>query len=328
MTLTPATAMTRTAAVAGAALMLSIGATAAHAGDNGPLVYSAIDPGSHTVQVFRIGAGGGGLRQLSQADSQGQWNECPSVSPSGQAVYYDTLDRNQPGPSAIWKMTIDGDNAKAVSHTNKSVACPSVSPDGKMIAYLQYSKKSQYAQIGVMKKNGTEAKTLLAKDNVSYYSPQYSPDGTMLSVIKVTYTSQGMDKSSDVITVDLATGKQKNLTKNLNGMFDGNGWDPNGKGLVTVRDDRKLLRIFTNGSQPGKLVRVQSGESIASPVYAPTRSRIAYLVCDGDCGDPMLPGEGSIWTVKKNGTSAKNVFTGSPSTNVPADALFWAAKAK
>lgn len=299
----------------------------ADAPSNGALVFEAVDPTTSTVQIYRIGPGGGALKQLTQAGSPGNWNECPSWSPSGRRVFYDNADRAASTAPQILRMSAEGNNNTVISQDPQQFnACPEMSPNGKRIAFLQYGPDN-FAEVGLMRKDGSDATTLLAKKNVSYFSPQFSPDGRWLSFTKVRYNKQGQEVRADIAIVNLKSGKQTNLTSNSDASYSGNGWDPNGKGLVTTKNEKKLVRLFVNGADQQLVTKVKGKfVNLSSPVFAPDRSRIAYLVCDGDCGDPSIQDIGSIWTVRKNGSNAKALFTGSASTNLPGNKLDWAVK--
>lgn len=52
--------------------------------------------------------------------------------------------------------------------------------------------------------------------------------------------------------------------------------------------------------------------------------KIAYLQCVGDCGDPELQGQGSIWVMNANGSGKRRVFNGANGVQ-PADRLAWRA---
>jgi Tol biopolymer transport system component len=76
------------------------------------------------------------------------------------------------------------------------------------------------------------------------------------------------------------------------------------------------------------LTSVPGGESvsIASAVYSPDGKKIAYLQCDGDCGDPGLQGQGSIWVMNADGSDKQLIFNGTSGPNgvQPSDRLSWA----
>src|SRR5215218_6676814 len=72
-------------------------------GRSGPLVFSGLDPGSGKVQLYRVNSDGTGLTQLTRTTGK-VWNECPSWSASGRAIYFDRANRATTAPSRIFRI--------------------------------------------------------------------------------------------------------------------------------------------------------------------------------------------------------------------------------
>jgi Tol biopolymer transport system component len=83
-----------------------------------------------------------------------------------------------------------------------------------------------------------------------------------------------------------------------------------------MRPDGTGVRVLTrvSGAQTG----------ITSAVYSPDGRKIAYMQCTGDCGDPLLRGQGSIWVMNANGSGKHRVFNGRSGVQ-PATRLSWGA---
>ena len=78
-----------------------------------------------------------------------------------------------------------------------------------------------------------------------------------------------------------------------------------------------------NGTGVRVLTSVSGAHTgIASAVYSPDGKKIAYLQCTGDCGDPQLQGQASIWVMNANGSGKQRIFNGVNGTQ-PADRLSW-----
>ena len=64
------------------------------------------------------------------------------------------------------------------------------------------------------------------------------------------------------------------------------------------------MRSFGSASAArpcGRLIKVP-GAALSSPMFSPDGSKIAFLQCVGDCGDPQLAGTGSLWVMDADGS--------------------------
>jgi Tol biopolymer transport system component len=81
-----------------------------------------------------------------------------------------------------------------------------------------------------------------------------------------------------------------------------------------MRPNGTAIRVLTNVSG--------ANTTVAAAVYSPDGKRIAYLQCAGDCGDPLLKGQGSIWVMNADGSRKRRVFNGGNGVQ-PANRLTW-----
>ena len=80
-----------------------------------------------------------------------------------------------------------------------------------------------------------------------------------------------------------------------------------------------------NGTGVRVLTTVSGTEKgVADAIYSPDGGRFAYLQCTGDCGDPELRGQGSIWVMNANGSGKRRLFNGGNRVQ-PASRLAWRA---
>ena len=92
---------------------------------------------------------------------------------------------------------------------------------------------------------------------------------------------------------------------------------------ITAADRSAPVREHGTGVRV--LTTVSGAEtSIADAIYSPDGTKIAYLQCVGDCGDPELQGQGSIWVMNANGSGKRRVFNGANGVQ-PANRLAWRA---
>jgi Tol biopolymer transport system component len=96
--------------------------------------------------------------------------------------------------------------------------------------------------------------------------------------------------------------------------------------LLALRGQRTIVSMRPNGTGVRVLTSVSGAQTgIADAVYSPDGKKIAYLQCRGDCGDPDLQGQGSIWVINANGSGKRRVFNGRNSVQ-PANRLSWGVR--
>jgi Tol biopolymer transport system component len=289
---------------------------------NGNLVFDAVDNTNGTVQIFRVSAGGTRLKQLTATTGQ-VWNEDPAFTANGQMIYFGSLDRATTGPSHIYRMSASGkgrqlaDEASAPTHV-----WPSVNAAGTSLAVVQYGKGGQ-AVIATMKTNGTN-RTVVAKatSRQGNGSPDYAPNNGRLAFFRVTYNKNGQGIARSDLFIR-KNGRNTDITTHSAATFFTPSWAPDGRRLLAIRGQHTIVSMKPNGTDMRVLTRVSGAStSIADAVYSPSGKEIAYLRCIGDCGDPRLRGQGSVWVMNADGTGRHRVFNGTNGVQ-PANRLSW-----
>jgi Tol biopolymer transport system component len=296
-------------------------------GRNGVLAFDAVDRDTRTVQIFKVSAGGTGLEQLTTTTGA-VWNEDPSFSANGRTIYFDSLDRSTTRPSHVYRMKADGtgrrlaDRASAPTHV-----WPSVNRSGSALAVVQYGKSGQ-SVIATMRTNGANRKVVANAGRLqSNGSPEYAPTGARIAFYRVTYNRSGQGIAKSDLFVRNGT-RNRNITAHRSAKFFGPSWAPNGRKLLALRGQRTIVSMRPNGTGVRVLTRVSGAQTgIADAVYSPDGRRIAYLQCTGDCGDPDLRGQGSIWVMNAGGSGKRRVFAGGNAVQ-PASRLSWAVRAQ
>jgi Tol biopolymer transport system component len=294
-------------------------------GKNGALAFDAVDGDTKTVQIFRVSAGGTGLKQLTTTTGA-VWNEDPSFSASGQTVYFDSLDRSTTRPSHIYRMKANGtrrqlaDRASAPAHV-----WPSVNRSGSALAVVQYGERGQ-SLIATMRTNGAKRKVVANATRLqSNGSPEYAPNGARIAFYRVTYNRSGQGIAKSDLFIRSGT-RNTNITAHRSAKFFGPSWAPNGRRLLAVRGQRTIVSMRPNGTGVRVLTSVSGARTgIVDAVYSPDGKKIAYLQCTGDCGDPDLQGQGSIWVMNTNGSGKRRVFNGGNGVQ-PANRLSWGVR--
>jgi Tol biopolymer transport system component len=303
------------AAVAGG----SSAAPGSFPGQNGVIAFDAVvgQGMSGTVQIFQINASGTGLKQLTQSGGN-VWNQDPSFSANGSKIYFTSDDRSTTQPGRIYSM-----NANGSGRQNVAVGVwPAVNRAGSAVAITQYAKGGQSVVV-TTKPNGTGRKVVgNATKKQSAGGPDYAPAGTRLAWYRVTYNKNGQGFAASDLFVRNGT-RNTNITRRTSAKFFSVSWAPNGKALIAIRGQRTLVSMRPDGTGVRVLTSVSGAHTgIGSAVYSPDGTKIAYLQCAGDCGDPQLQGQGSIWVMNANGSGKQRIFNGVNGTQ-PADRLSW-----
>jgi Tol biopolymer transport system component len=291
-------------------------------GRNGALVFDAVDGVTGSVQIFKVSPAGTGLKQLTTTTGT-VWNEDPTFSANGRTIYFDSLDRATTNPSHIYRMNANGkrrrlaDGARAPTHV-----WPSVNRAGSALAVVQYGANGR-AVIATMKTSGANRKVIANATRLQGNGgPAWAPTGGRLSFYRVTYNKNGQGFAKANLFVRSGT-RNTNITARRPAKFFGASWAPNGRMLVAVRGQRTIVSMKPNGTGLRVLTRVSGAHtSITDVVYSPNGRKIAYLQCIGDCGDPRLRGQGSIWVMNANGSGKRRVFNGGTPVQ-PANRLSW-----
>jgi Tol biopolymer transport system component len=291
-------------------------------GRNGALVFDAVDQTTDTVQIFQVSSRGTGLKQLTTTTGT-VWNEDPTFNANGRAIFFDSLDRSTTNPSLIYRMRANGTGRQlADSRSAPTHVWPTVSRGGSTLAVVQYGSDG-LAKIATMRPNGTNRRVVAnATGQQGNGGPSYAPSGGRLAFYRVTYNKNGQGFKSSDLFIRNGT-RNTNITARNPAQFFGSSWAPNGRLLVAIRGEGTLVTMRPDGTGVRVLTRVSGSETgIDDAVFSPNGRQIAYLQCTGDCGDPRLQGQGSIWVINANGTGKRRVFNGGNGVQ-PANRLSW-----
>jgi Tol biopolymer transport system component len=291
-------------------------------GQNGVIAFDAVsrkDGPQGSVQIFQVSAtGSGGLKQLTSTD-QAVWNEDPAYSADGTKIYFTSDDRATAAPGRIYSMNANGSGRQGVAVG----VWPAVNRAGSAVAITQYARGGQSIVV-TTKPNGTGRKVVgNATKLQSAGGPEYAPVGTRLAWYRVTYNKNGHGNAASDLFVRNGT-HNTNITRRSSAKFYSVSWAPNGKTLVAIHGQRTIVSMRPNGTGMRVLASISGSAQthVASAVYSPDGTKIAYLQCTGDCGDPSLQGQGSIWVMNANGSGKKRIFIGGNGIQ-PSGRLSW-----
>jgi Tol biopolymer transport system component len=311
-------------ALLGAAIISGSSASAgSFPGRNGGLVFDAVDQSTRSVQIFRVSSAGSGLTQLTSTTGA-VWNEDPTYSANARTIYFDSLDRSTNRPAHVYRMNANGKGRKLVDRASAPThVWPSVNRSGSGLAVVQYENSGQ-SVIATMTSNGSNLRVVGgATRRQGAGGPSYAPSGGRIAFYRVTYNNNGQGFASSDVFVRNGN-RNTNITGKSSAQYFGASWAPNAGTLVTIRGERSIVSMRPNGTGVRVLTTVSGPPHtyVSSAVYSPDGKKIAYLQCTGNCGDPSLRGQGSVWVMNANGSGKRRVFNGGNGTQ-PATRLSW-----
>lgn len=226
----------------------------------------------------------------------------------------------------IYVMNSDGSGVRPINDQTPGVhdSYPVISPDAKRVAFIRDEGLGQYklCLIGI---DGSGLRCLTTSIT-PLGEPSWSPDGSRLAFI------QGYDQtvngfagingcSPEICVIDIASGKETNLTQGVGGTDP--AWSPDGTRIAfsSLRDGN--YEIYTMGLKGDQIQRLTYTEwAEAEPSWSPDGRQIAYVshlipYSNLDCGFMPTGGLGGGGTVEMTSSVYLMNVDGANQTSLP-----------
>ena len=136
----------------------------------------------------------------------------------------------------LWTVAVGSMEAKRITNDEKEERAARVAPDGKNIAF--YSGRSGYQDIWIVPTDGSGEPKRITKDAMELddyrFFPSWSPDSKQIAY----YSFKGDYWEDDIWVVDVATGKERQVSHNLMAM-SAPVWSPDGSTIALFANDKK-----------------------------------------------------------------------------------------
>ena len=201
--------------------------------------------------------------------TKGLATSTPMWSPDGRRIAFtrkeDIGDYMTYSDDDIFVMDADGDNVKQLTaeREGRHADRPTWSPDGVQIAYVDggsvaSGQPSRPGNLRMMNSDGTEMRELTRGEADT--DPAWSPDGNSIAYGHCFNIDSPTLCTLDLFVLDLATGRQRQLTRTPGFYEAGPSWSPDGSQIAFTR---WVAPAFISGSASVHLInRDGSGERL------------------------------------------------------------------
>lgn len=150
------------------------------------IAYSLEEGGDTNIWLMDVATGAG--RPLTDSPAI---DTSPSFSPDGKRIVFES-DRS--GSPQLYVMGLDGGEPNRISFGEGRFGDPAWSPKGDLIAYTK--QLGEYFHIGIMRSDGSEAKTLT--ESFLDEAPSWAPNGRVVMFTRVAPGGNGQPRLHSV----------------------------------------------------------------------------------------------------------------------------------
>ena len=203
------------------------------------------------------------------------YKQGPAWSPDGKTLAYVT-DKAGVENIDLMDLNTGTDKLLAPSVTGAQIF-PAWSPDGKWIAFQDQTGATFRAEVATGKTESLASATFFPG------RPSWSSDGSTVAIATVKpYTKRFREGTSQILTIDVATGKTKffepapfeSVTTRTE---DGPVYSPNGKEMAFVMDDLLYtMPVDGHGLPNGKATQLNN-ETTDAPTWSGDSTKLLYL---------------------------------------------------
>jgi dipeptidyl aminopeptidase/acylaminoacyl peptidase len=246
----------------------------------------------------------------------------PALSPDGRSVAFTVTTTDLPAiqrQTNIWRVDVDGRNARALTFIDKRDSSPAFSPDGSVLAFL--STRAGDPQVYFLPTGGGEAeKRTDVPGGVGAF--HFTPDGRRLVLTAEVWPDCGADAACNRKKDDaMEKGKMKAYVADHLLFRHWDGWEDGKRThllVLDLADAGAPLRDLTPGDFDSPAFTVGGGADFdVSPdgkevVFASNRDAQPATSTNSDLWVVAIDGTPEALAAPRNITAANRAFDGSP----------------
>jgi len=226
----------------------------------------------------------------------------PDWSADGRHIVFG-LD--SPTEGLLGMIRADGTGFRILPVAGGVVAQPSFTPDGKRVVFVRYDGVAE-AIYSTTLDGRVQRRLTFPPAGYGDNDPNVSPDGRTLSIVRL----GPAETDAALVTIDLASGREKQLTSYDADVAIKTAWSPNGRRIVFTRDawhpkpgiSPNIWTIGRNGHAKQAVTHFRGGDVKAvAGSYSPHGRWIVFRRED--------PTGAGLWIIRPNGRQAQPIFT-------------------